>query len=352
MTAVFFNSCNDMKDFDENNFISNHISDSSEIIVLNEGLFNLNNSSITKIDFSKKELIQNYFQTANNRGLGDTGNDLILYNNLAWTIINVSSQLEIFDPNSGISIRRIPVVNSENKARQPRYICSDSSYLYLCSFDGNIDKIDPVKMEITSSVQAGKNPDGICTFGGRLYISNSGGLDAPDYDSTVTVLQSAGMSFHKTIRVGLNPGIIHTNSEGKIYLIVRGNPGLGKSVLKKINPLNLEIDTNFPEINASYFSIYNDTIFAYNFNQFTGEMEFFSFDTKTDLIIQKPLLSGNFNITTPYSIAYNPNIQRIYITDAQHYTTFGSILCFDKKGEFLYRLDNVGLNPAKILFIN
>ncbi len=348
---ALLSACNDLNDFENQPQNWEQISDTGSIIILNEGLFNLNNSSITRIDFIKKEINPLYFENANNRGLGDTGNDLQFTNGYIWSIMNVSSQIEIIEPNSGISVKRISMYNEFNKAKQPRYLAVND-FIYVCSFDGSIDKISPKSFEIIESTKAGKNPDGICVSNNKIYISNSGGLDAPNFDSTVTVLNSADLNLIKTIVVGSNPGKILSNSKGFIYVIQRGNPSLNNPLLTKINPVNLSIETNFPEINISDFCLHNDTIFGYYFNHKNGKFNFFSFDTKNDTLITENLLQNTTSIQTPYSIHYNPMNRRIYITDAKLYTNAGSLHCFDENGNKLYEINNVGLNPSKLIFTN
>lgn len=351
VVLVLLSGCNDLKDINEEIVDWTQVSDSGYIVVLNEGLFNLNNSSLTKVNFTDKRIDYRFFEQNNNRGLGDTGNDLQISNNLLWVVVNISSQIEVIDPYTGISLRRIPMFTPANKAKQPRFLAVEKS-IYVCSFDGSVDKIDPLTLEITHSTTAGKNPDGICFSENKVFVSNSGGLDAPDYDSTISVFEASDLSAVKHINAGLNPGKIAPNSLGDVYVIVRGNTAGDKSCLKKINKLNLEVEKSFPELAATDFCIVNDTIYAYYHSHISGEFNFFSFDTKKDTIINAELIKNTRQIVTPYSINFNLTNRCLYISDAKRYTSSGSLHCFDENGVQLYELKNLGLNPSKLIFFN
>ncbi len=57
----------------------------------------------------------------------------------------------------------------------------------MSCFDGSIVKIDTASLQIEATATAGRNPEGVCVVNNKLYVSNSGGLDFPNYDNTVSV---------------------------------------------------------------------------------------------------------------------------------------------------------------------
>ena len=83
--------------------------------------------------------------------------------------------------------------------------------------------------------KAGKNPEGLVVQNGKLYVTNSGGLDYPNYDTTVSVIDLATFSEIKKILVGVNPGGIATDSQGDVYVVARGNHGDILPQLVRIN---------------------------------------------------------------------------------------------------------------------
>lgn len=53
----------------------------AEMYILSEGLFNQNNSSLARYSFNQQKRTSNYFSANNQRGLGDTANDMAIYGN-------------------------------------------------------------------------------------------------------------------------------------------------------------------------------------------------------------------------------------------------------------------------------
>ncbi|MDR1878124.1 MAG: YncE family protein, partial [Bacteroidales bacterium] len=155
--------------------------------VLNEGLWHMNNSSITAYNtFTGQKRNDIYAHANNNRQLGDIANDMQRYGSKVYVALNMSSRLDILDAATGISLRQIPLTDN-GSARQPRELACYDGKVYVCCFDGSVVKIDTTSLHIEATVKAGRNPDGICAVNNKLYVSNSGGLDNPNYDSTVSV---------------------------------------------------------------------------------------------------------------------------------------------------------------------
>ena len=94
----------------------------SEMYVLNEGLFNLNNSTLMRYSFKDSRMDMNYFRSLNRRGLGDTANDMAIYGEKLYIVVNVSSQIEVIDLQSGLSLKQIPMLTENGSSRQPRFI--------------------------------------------------------------------------------------------------------------------------------------------------------------------------------------------------------------------------------------
>jgi hypothetical protein len=83
--------------------------ETSRIFVLSEGLIHMNNSTLSMYDFEAKTTVSDYFLAKNQRGLGDTANDMELYGSKLYVVVNVSSQIEILDVSTGKSLKQIPM---------------------------------------------------------------------------------------------------------------------------------------------------------------------------------------------------------------------------------------------------
>lgn len=209
--------------------------ETSQLFVLSEGLFNMNNSTLALYDLKNKSTEKNYFLKTNKRGLGDTANDMALYGSKLYVVVNVSSQIEVLDALTGKSIKQIPMFDDAGVARQPRYIEFYESKAYVCSFDGTVARIDTTSLLVEKMVKVGKNPDGICVANNKLYVSNSGGLNFPNYDNTVSVIDIPSFEEIKKIEVAINPSIIHSDSQGDVYVVSRGDYGEQGYVFQRIS---------------------------------------------------------------------------------------------------------------------
>lgn len=366
LLIIFFSGCDDMHDFEKqrdypnDSIINDSTLDKKVIIdrmyVLSEGLFNQNNSTLALYSFSEKDdalkLQTNFFQKINKRGLGDTANDMQRYGSKLYIVVNVSSQIEILDLYSGKSIERIPMFNEKGIARQPRYIDFYKDKAYVCSFDGTVARIDTATLKIDKITKVGRNPDGICITNNKIYITNSGGLSFPNYDHTVSVIDINTFEEIKKIDVGMNPYKIHADSQGDVYVVTRGNyDDVGYS-FHKIDSKKDEVLHTFENLPTYNFEIFEDKAYMYNYDFTTGENWIKVMDCLTEKIIDEKFIKDkDIIVNTPYALSINPYNGDVYVIDAQYYVNWGDIICFDKNGNFKYRINEIGLNPNHIVFL-
>lgn len=354
---LFYASCDDMEDKPVTSTVEGQITETgtAEIYILSEGLFNLNNSSLTRYSFRTHQLKTNYFSTINKRGLGDTANDIALYGNKLYIVVNVSSTLEVVDFTTGQSIKQIPMRTENGSSRQPRHIAFHKDKAYVCSFDGTVARIDTTSLEIEATVKAGRNPESLCVQNEKLYVSNSGGLDYTEgigVDNTVSVIDLASFTEIKKITVGPNPGCILPDSENFVYVATHGkNIVEGDYHLVKINSHTDEVERVFDE-KVMNFAIQGNVGYLYNYNYQTEDASIKMFNLQTGETIREHFITDGTQIHTPYGIHINPYSGNIYITEAYSYTVTGDVLCFNQNGQLQFRLNRIGLNPNTVIFSN
>lgn len=354
---LFYASCDDMEDKPVTSTVEGQITETgtAEIYILSEGLFNLNNSSLTRYSFRTHQLKTNYFSTINKRGLGDTANDIALYGNKLYIVVNVSSTLEVVDFTTGQSIKQIPMRTENGSSRQPRHIAFHKDKAYVCAFDGTVARIDTTSLEIEATVKAGRNPESLCVQNEKLYVSNSGGLDYTEgigVDNTVSVIDLASFTEIKKITVGPNPGCILPDSENFVYVATHGkNIVEGDYHLVKINSHTDEVERIFDE-KVMNFAIQGNVGYLYNYNYQTEDASIKMFNLQTGETIREHFITDGTQIHTPYGIHINPYSGNIYITEAYSYTVTGDVLCFNQNGQLQFRLNRIGLNPNTVVFSN
>lgn len=341
--SLFFSACNKPCEIPDPEPIRDGAA--KGVFVLNEGLIDMNNSTITYYDFQTGEITKDMFLTTNSRKLGDTGNDLQMYGNKMYAVINVSEQIEVMSAENCKSIKRIPLIG-----KQPRKIAFAGNKAYISCWDGSVVRIDTATLEVDAAALAGRNPEGIAVANNKLYVANSGGLDNPNYDNTVSVFDLNTFTLIKTIEVAINPYVIHADQEGDLYLVSRGNYSSTPYQFQRIDSQTDEVVQNFglPVLN---FAISGQYAYLYSYNFSTQKSWIKVMDILTEEIINEDFITDQNQFETPYGIAVNPNNGDVYITDGYQFTLSGDVYCFDKNGKKKFSFES-GLNPAVIVFKN
>lgn len=318
---------------------------SNGALVLCEGLFQQNNSQLSFVSFEDNQVENNFFLNRNNRQLGDTGNDLKRYGDKIYVVVNVSSTIEVIDALSFSSIKQISMMNG-SAAKQPRSIAFHNGRAYVTCFDGYVDVIDTVSLTVNSRIQVGSNPEGIAIANNKLFVSNSGGLNGPLMDSTVSVIDLNTNQEIEKITVGMNPGTIKTDIFDDIYVIVRGNYGSIPSRMKRINSESNVIEESF-NFNISGISHFNNDFLITQYDYNTNEANVSLFNTTTKEIEIASFLNLN-EVQTLYHLTFDSIGNRFLVSDAMGFTNSGYIREYDIQGDYI-QSHHVGLNPSKIL---
>lgn len=316
------------------------------MLVLNEGLFQQNNSSLSWINTSNDEVIDDFFLSTNGRLLGDTGNDMEIYGGKIYIVVNNSNTLEILSKKTGKSIKQISMVNG-SIGKQPRSIAFYGSKAFITCYDGFVDVLDTVSLTITQRIPVGSNPEGLAVSNGKLFVANSGGLNYPNVDSTLSVIDLTNLQEITRITIGKNPGGVNVDQNGDVYAIARGNYGSIPSRMVRINSINNTLEQTFT-FDASGMERMNEYFLISFYNYSTESSEIRLFNTETESVENNSFINTS-NITTLYGVHYNPGNSKIYCSDAMGFTNSGYIRQFSSSGAY-EKSYHVGLNPSKIIF--
>ena len=322
------------------------------LYILCDGNYTLNNSTLALYNFRNGTLNTDYFQTNNGRKLGDTGNDLQRYGSKLYVVVNGSSQIEVLDAVTGVSVRQIPLFDG-SKGRQPRFITFWEGKAYICSFDGTVARIDTATLNVEAYVHVGRNPDGIAVSHGKLYVSNSGGLDYASslgYDNTVSVIDLSTFSEKKRITVGLNPGKMKADIYGYVYVASRGDYQSTSGVWQCIDANTDEVVATY-DLSVTNFDFYGNLAYLYSYDNKNKESWIKVFNLRSGEVVQNSFIKDGTKITTPYGINVNPDNGDVFITDAGNYVSMGDVYCFSQDGLLKYKIANVGISPNSVLYV-
>ena len=311
--------------------------------ILNEGLFQMNNSSLSYYDFTTGTLTADIFLDVNHRGLGDVGNDLQRYGSKLYCVVNNSNIVEVMDFATARSLKTLNL-----SGKQPRHIAFLDGKAYISCFDDDVVRVDTATLEIEATVRVGRDPDGICACNGKLYVCNSGGLDNPNYDNTVSVIDPVSFTVTKEIPVVINPTRVKAYNDRYVYVVSNGNYGSIPYSFQKIDAQTNEVVKVY-DLETYNFDIYQNLAYLYSYNYSTMTAWFKVLDLEADTLVTDQFISDGTQLQTPYNIMVNPLNGDVYITDAGNYVANGDVYCFDKNGKKKFSFE-AGLCPASMAF--
>lgn len=311
-------------------------------LVLNEGLFQQNNSSVTKIEAATGNFSNGFFGLQAGRPLGDTGNDMKRYGNKIYIVVNISSTIEIIDATTGAFVKQILMQNA-GQAKQPRFIDFESGKAFISCYDGYVDVLDTVSLTITNRIQVGSNPDHLAIAGNKVYVSNSGGLNFPSVDSTVSVIDVNTEIELSKITIGKNPGSIAIAGNGDVFVVTRGN---FSSILPRMHRISGVTDTKEESYSFDVTNLSNKNGDIVVFES-EGQASIRLFDVANNQLSSQDEFNLNDAIT-PFKVVFDTPTQKYFLFDANGYVNEGFIFEFDSNGQYLSKT-KTGLVPTAVL---
>ena len=338
--------------------------------LLNEGNMGSNKATIDYIDFIKGIYVRNIYGERNPnviKELGDVGNDIQVYGNRLYAVINCSHKVEVMDLHSCRRIGQIDIPNC-------RYIRFHGDKAYVSSYVGPVSidpnaqlgaifEVDTATLRITRQVTVGYQPEEFEIVGDYLYVANSGGYRAPDYDSTLSVIDLQDFRQIKKIPVCVNPHRVRKDYNNRLWITSRGDH---KDVLPQLTCFSPIANSLLPITKTPAVSemvIVGDSMYYYgtHWNEQTMSNQI----TYGVLNIQYPIANNQYpisnirsfisdeteqNIKIPYGIQVNPYNGDIYITDAKNYVSSGQLHCYSREGKRKWSV-RTGDIPAHMCFV-
>jgi YVTN family beta-propeller protein len=313
------------------------------LYVLNQGLFNDNNSTLSFYNYASKSVTADIFSSANGHGLGDTGNDVEIYGSKMYIVVNVSSTIEVVDAKTVKSIAQIKLFNGAT-AREPRDVVFYQSNAYVTSYDGTVAVIDTASLKVTKYITVGRNPEQLAVANGKLYVANSGGLDYPNYDKTVSVIDLLTQTVTKALTVVVNPQNVVADNYGNVYVLSAGDYNTIGSSLAIIDA-NTDAVKSQTDFDGSNMAIQGDNIY---FITSDGNIEVYN--AKSQGVTIDSFITDGTVIKAPYSVTADGTTGEVFVTDAVDYSSNGTLFAFDKTGKKEYSV-KVGINPGKVALL-
>ena len=331
--------------------------------LLNEGNMGSNKASIDYVDFCNGYYIRNIYGERNPnviKELGDVGNDIKVYGNRLYAVINCSHKVEVMDLHTCRRIGQIDIPNCRyiRFHRDKAYI---SSYVGPVSIDPNaqlgaIFEVDTATLRVTRKVTVGYQPEEFEIIGNYLYVANSGGYRAPDYDSTLSVVDLTDFRQVKKIPVCVNPHRVRKDPYHRLWITSRGDHKEVQPQLTCFSPITNSL---LPIANAPAVSemvIIGDSMYFYGSHWSDETMSnlitYGIFNVRTSTLVSDHFITDGTEqtIKIPYGIQVNPYNGDIYITDAKNYVSSGQLHCYSREGKRKWSV-RTGDIPAHMCFV-
>lgn len=343
-TGIMLISCNKQPDDPAPAF-------SGDIYVLNNGNWGSNDSGISVYNLDTKELAADAFYNANDIALGDLGQDIMIDGKNIY--IAVYGSKCIFVTDKALNVKKTLEISSEDGTRlSPRTLCKANDRIYVTMYEGFVAEINPADNYSVRLTPVGSNPEGIAYAKGKLYVANSGGMNFPNYDNTVSVIDASSFKETSRITVNVNPSSVAANSDGSLVFVSSyGDYGMTPGKLQAISTSSSTVSDLGYE-NISGFSMgADDRLYILtagyddNWNPLAGTV--YVQDARSTVASNVKFVTDGTELDEAYSISATSD-GYIYI-GISDYKTNGDICVFNQNGKLYDRFDTAGLNPQKVV---
>ncbi len=322
---------------------SSVLQNASAVYVLNQGIYGQGNSTLTAYYPDSNTSANNVFKSVNGANLGDTGNDIAIFNGKAYMVINNSDKIEVMDASTDRSQGTIYFTSGTSPYRMAVY--PDQSAGFVTDlYTNTVSVVNLLTNSIVTAdtIPVGANPYGIAYTSGEVFVANSG----YGAGNSVTVIDAATRKAVKTITVGLGPTEVEPDGGGNVWVACPGNYGdIGKVFIinASTNSVTDSIDTGtpLPSFTGRTLAIDSQRDAAY----LIADSTVIKLDTKTDQISNSHFINGNF-----YAISVDEATGNIFVADAKDYKSDGEVYIYSSDGQFTNRSFATGINPGSMAF--
>jgi hypothetical protein len=315
------------------------------VYIVNEGSYNANNGSISFLDTDSNKIINNLFEAANNRPVGDILQSFAVVNDsLGFAVVNNSAKIEI------VRLSDFSVITDPITITYPRYfIQADPSkgYVSAGSFQGYLYIIDLNNFEMTDSIKVGGGPENMILYNNKVYVANSGGWGS---DSTISVVSILNDEVTDTFHTADCPVDLVSDINDNLWVYCKGYT----------NYTDIETEAFIQEIDVETGNIIWQSkvgmALDYSFTPakcaaspdrskiyYIRPDGIYQIDAGNPSIAAEPIIPGNF-----YGLDVNPVDGNIYVFESS-FSGNGNMKIFNPSGTKLSEA-MVGIGPNGAVF--
>ena len=329
------------------------VNGSAGAYILSEGNFGTNNTKLAFYTVASAQVTGDFFLQQNPTipaGLGDTGNDGIIYGSKLYIIMNGSGNVTVLNAANATFVKTITGFTAFSG---PRYAVGTRGKVYVTAYDNSVKVIDTTSLTIVKTIPVGANPEGIAVADHYLYVANSGAFN-PTPDSTVSLIDLNTELEVRKIKVGVNPNKVEVTANGNVFVSSYGNFG---SIAPSVSIVNTANNTTSVPLGTgftySHIRAFGNLLYCYNnYPPFGGSPipQIKVFNAATGFVARNEFVTDGTPVTASYGVNVDQNGD-VWIADAGNFTTSGKVTCFNEAGVKKFSFSTApGISPNKIIF--
>ena len=285
------------------------------VYILNNGSMDMNNSKITVYDPQTKTAVADMFVAANGKVLGDTAQDILVDGDDIYISVNISRIIFVTDKNLKIK-KEIRATLPDGTVLSPRYLAKGGNgRVYVTYYEGYLGEINPDGYKV-STTAVGASPEGCAWADGKVFVSNSGGANYPNYEKTVSVVDPVSFKETSRVEVNINPATMEACGDN-VYVFSLGDYGATPAKVQRLDAKTLKV---------------NDPGTVYKH------------DAKLNSSLGTFVTDGT-TLPQAYSLSAAGGYVWVGCSD---YKTNGDVFVFSPDGRLYDKFDSQGINPIAV----
>lgn len=293
------------------------LTSSKKVYIVNEGIFNSGNASVTLYDTGNDAVVENFYQTQNNSNVGDVAQSLSKINGKFYLVVNNSGKIIVLD-------EQFKKTTQITNLSSPRYILPVTNQkAYVSDYSGNaISIVDLNTNTKISTIPCPGFTEEMVLIYNKAFVTNV----KRNYVYTINTINDTKTD---SINVGPGAGSIVIDKNDKIWVLGSGDGQNNVAAkLSKIDPVTSQVE-------VAYTFGANDSPFHLCLNKTKDTLYFIKGGIYRMAITDAGLPPNAFiakGTKNFYGIGINPNNHTIYTSDALDYISNSNIYVYDAAG--------------------
>jgi DNA-binding beta-propeller fold protein YncE len=294
------------------------------VFVINEGLFRTGTGTITYYNRNTSEIMDDLYSKANNgAAIGDVLQDMKIYNDTAYLVVNGKNKIILADA------KTFKYIDSISGFGLPRYFYRRNNITGYVSewgangLTGSVKEIDLKTKTITKTILTGKGAEKLFVVGSRMYVLNNGGFGA---DSTMAYFTLGDTAVTK-VSLRESPNSIARDINEDTWVLCSSAwdaSKTGKLLKLRNNIIEKEFSVPSPSLHLTTDANGNNLYYASKGDIWKKDITNFGANPPSVFLSKTEL--GTTNI---YGMAVDPKTGYLYCADSPSATAGCKILIID-----------------------